>query len=168
MTDIMKLADDYAECMYLRREKHEARAALQSAIEALQAENERLKAQWAEWSDSLNSVMKQRNALRAQLEEMQRQAPVALEDEMLDTAISWCDSNGINVLGLEELSSLIQSLCITVRDTSPKALEPLTDERIDELEDAAFRDYMEGRIDCYTYAVARAIEAAHGIFGVSK
>jgi prefoldin subunit 5 len=39
------------------------------AIEALQRENEALKARWAEWKDSLNSVMEQRNALQKQLEQ---------------------------------------------------------------------------------------------------
>lgn len=75
MTDIMKLADDYAHKYSFVGDDSMpvARAALQSAIEALQGEVERLTRQWAEWSDSLDSVMKQRNALQAKLDELQRQ-----------------------------------------------------------------------------------------------
>ena len=42
-----------------------------------------------------------------------------LENKMLDAAISWCDSNGINVLEPEQLASLVNSLYITVRDAAP-------------------------------------------------
>ena len=45
-----------------------------------------------------------------------------LENEMLDAAISWCDSNGINVLEPEQLASLVNSLYITVRDAAPANL----------------------------------------------
>jgi hypothetical protein len=45
----------------------------------------------------------------------------SLQDEMLETAISWFDSNGINSLEVEQLISLVGSLYIAVRDTSPVA-----------------------------------------------
>ena len=38
-------------------------------------------------------------------------------DAMLDAAISWFDSNGINTLEPEQLASLVQSLHIHVTDT---------------------------------------------------
>jgi hypothetical protein len=56
----------------------------------------------------------------------QAQEPVELEDDMLDAAISWCDSNGINVLEPEQLASLVNSLFVTVRDASEQAQEPPT------------------------------------------
>lgn len=42
-----------------------------------------------------------------------------LENEMFDAAVSWCCSNGINVLEPEQLASLVNSLYITVRDADP-------------------------------------------------
>ena len=39
------------------------------------------------------------------------------EDEMLDAAISWCDSNGINALEPEQLSSLVSTLFVTMTDS---------------------------------------------------
>ena len=41
MNNIMKLADAYAECMYLRREKHEVRAALEAAVTAFEKDAKR-------------------------------------------------------------------------------------------------------------------------------
>ena len=46
-----------------------------------------------------------------------------LENEMLDAAISWCDSNGINVLEPEQLSRLVNSLYVTVCDAAQPAPE---------------------------------------------
>ena len=163
MTDIMKLATDYAQaCYHLANPEsydaeraEEARAALQAAIEALQAECAEHKDNAMRNARIAVNIKSERDTLRAQLEAIQRHGPVALEDEMLDTAISWCDSNGINVLGPEELSSLVRSLCITVRDTSTKALEPLTEDRIAHLWAFAWTG---DRV-----AFVRAVEAAHGI-----
>ena len=45
-----------------------------------------------------------------------------LENEMFDAAVSWCCSNGINVLEPEQLASLVNSLYITVRDAAPANL----------------------------------------------
>lgn len=92
--------------------------------------------------------------------------PVALEDEMLDAAISWCDSNGINVLEPEQLSSLVNSLYITVCDAAiaaPKALEPLTDDRIGELQVEHLYLSDDGYSIRGQWEFARAIEASHGI-----
>ena len=47
-----------------------------------------------------------------------------LENEMLDAAISWCDSNGINVLEPEQLASLVNSLHIAVIDAAPIPQQP--------------------------------------------
>ena len=46
-------------------------------LEQQAAEIERLNDRWAEWKDSLNSVMEQRNALQAKLSAMESQEPVA-------------------------------------------------------------------------------------------
>lgn len=43
---------------------------LASTIEALQRENADLETRWAEWKDSLNSVMEQRNALQAEVDRL--------------------------------------------------------------------------------------------------
>ena len=47
-----------------------------------------------------------------------------LENEMLDAAISWCDSNGINVLAPEQLSHLVNSLYVTVCDSVLDTAQP--------------------------------------------
>lgn len=52
-----------------------------------------------------------------------------LENEMLDAAISWCDSNGINVLGPEQLSHLVNSLYVTVCDATLDTAQPVQPER---------------------------------------
>ncbi len=45
---------------------------------------------------------------------------IITEDEMLDAAISWVDSNGVNALEPEQLASLVQSLHVTVTDAVTK------------------------------------------------
>jgi len=81
MTDLMKLATDYAQaCYHLDPHSYdpkyaaEARAALQSAIEALQAENERLiqeQAAWRSFTEMANNTVSkaeaERDALAAKL-----------------------------------------------------------------------------------------------------
>lgn len=89
-------------------------------------EEERLDVEWEPLfaAPKALAIPAERDALAAELASIQKQEPVALEDEMLDAAISWCDSNGINVLEPEQLSSLVNSLYITDCDAAPKALEP--------------------------------------------
>ena len=48
-----------------------------------------------------------------------------LENEMLDAAISWCDSNGISVLEPEQLSRLVNSLYVTVCDAALDTAQPV-------------------------------------------
>jgi hypothetical protein len=44
------------------------------------------------------------------------QEVVSLKDAMFDEAVSWCDSSGINVLGPEQLSSLVNTLYLTAQE----------------------------------------------------
>ncbi len=96
------------------------------------------------------------------------QLPVASEAEMYDAAISWCDSNGIG-LDPEQLEQLVNTLFVTICDTTPPVAQPapvpLTDEQINNLRQQ-YGVTSDGRgIKEFTYVVdfARAIEAAHGI-----
>lgn len=85
------------------------------------------------------------------------------EDELNEAAISWCDSNGINVFEPEQLASLVSSLWAIMIDAAP-ALRPLTDEQIHEIYDAVARQ--EPYMGAVTRRnIVRAIEAAHGIKG---
>lgn len=70
MTDIMKLADNYARlnAQTTAPGAHEARAALQSAIEALQAENERLDKENTDSLVSLATAIQHRDGFRKQLD----------------------------------------------------------------------------------------------------
>jgi hypothetical protein len=58
MSKIMELADAYGECLYLRQERHEARAALQAEDERMEAEIERLRVALHEFGDHLESCPK--------------------------------------------------------------------------------------------------------------
>lgn len=99
MTDIMKLADDYAAAQGDARADlganagmdeqdpmwiamNEARAALQAAIEALQGENERLKKQEIERllriETQVDGLIAERDALAAELAVIKLQVPSAL------------------------------------------------------------------------------------------
>ena len=48
-----------------------------------------------------------------------------LENEMLDAAVCWCCSNGINVLEPEQLASLVNSLYVTVCDAALDTAQPV-------------------------------------------
>ena len=140
MTDIMKLATDYAQACYNlanpdsydAERAEEARAALQSAIQALQAENERLTQDRDEWRDSTiaananaaseekrrREMQDQRDQLKSRLDDMGKGEPVAHVYAIERTGrplVAWDDARGIG-LG-DKLYA------------APKALAPLTDEQ---------------------------------------
>jgi hypothetical protein len=96
MNTLIELANAYATCCWSdgandmeHPNTDKARAALIQGIEALQAENADLETRWAEWKDSLNSVMEQRNALQAEVERFQEQRREAGKE--VGTERSLCD-----------------------------------------------------------------------------
>ena len=166
MTDIMKLATDYAQaCYHLANPEsydaeraEEARAALQEAIEALQSECAEHKENAVRNARQAVAFRAERDALRAQLEALQRQEPLCY--------VRNGEINRWNGLGGIGFSGPVYA--------SPKALEPLTDEQIEQAVKTygvSWTGYREDEHGFYTipvlspyhYQLARAIEAAHGI-----
>jgi hypothetical protein len=119
-----------------------ARAALVAGIEALQAENADLETRWAEWKDSLNSVMEQRNALRAELDALKAQEP---ERNYLQDIAACIGVGGYNGANDEQL---YERICDEfARATAPQAPapKPLTDEQMGKLyRQSALQDQING------------------------
>lgn len=86
-----------------------------------------------------------------------------LENEMLDAAVSWCCSNGINVLEPEQLASLVNSLYVTVCDATLDTAQQAQPERApsvpvltdDEL--AAFLRFDETTADDQSYDIEKSM-----------
>jgi len=152
MNTLIELADAYA---YASRQANDrdshTRAALVQAIEALQQANADLEDRWAEWKDSLNSVMEQRNALQAEVERLKAapQAP-ALPPEARDLPQAQVCCGDYANCG--------RPCTPRGRWQATQAPKPLTDEQIK----AIYQKYGTGRADGFADA-ARAIEKAHGI-----
>lgn len=143
--DIMKLADELTNAarnwpIQNPTVEANARIALQSAVEALQAE---------------------RDALAAKLQALQEQEPVAYKVEGSDGTKVWAKNTA------SVFAKHYPTLNTTPLYTAPKALEPLTEERIQKIL-RRFGWCIDG-IGEYTnqkqVAFARAIEAARGIGG---
>lgn len=74
--DLMKLADAYAETMYLRQDRYEARQLLLDALEELGREVAELKAGVALAVEQAETLIKQRDQARAELAAIRAQEPV--------------------------------------------------------------------------------------------
>lgn len=161
MTSIMKLADDYARS-YMSFGEPAARAALQSAIEALQWEVERLQAGYLKIRVALgldlhstDNLLDVAQALKAKLTALEKQEPIARVM--------------FNDRGLKTDNLLDCDLPVgTLLYAAPKALEPLTEAmRKDIAMQCAKLDWD----DDYSASVGKVIdaaEAAHGIGGTPK
>ena len=186
MTDIMKLADKYAEGSAEMREilnsevgtnetdqaiermTQQARAELQAAINALiaergalQAENERLTQDRDEWRDSTiaananaaseekrrREMQDQRDALQAKLDALQKQDPTY-------RCVPYSNVPGAVVSEPVDYYA------------APKALEPLTDEKIKHIF-MCETGWSISDSDSLLFDFARAIEAFHGIKGTT-
>lgn len=138
MTDIMKLADDYADKVARGKSgTQESRVALQSAIDALQAECAEHKENAIRNARIAVSIRAERDALQAKLDAMGKGEPVPewylpritevrTRLASLSSAMRPDDSLGM-VLG--NLSGQLAS-CerVALRYAAPKALAPLKDE----------------------------------------
>ena len=159
MTDHTKLLSDFPQINPSNYGDDEVNAmnawgiAAQTAIEELQGENERLKRELEISKLDAKEWYSQADALQAKLDAMGKGEPVAFMDQWGEVFRNEADA-------ADHMEGEPTKLY-----AEPKALAPLTDERIDELADTAFTDYMEDRNDDHDRAFARAIEAAHGIGG---
>lgn len=152
MTDIMKLADDYA----TEAAKYTApnaspvgtiktRAALQSAIEALQAENERLEL-------ALENACRKSEALQAKLTALEKQEPVA------HFGSAYVNENGVHITTVLGPVAIPQDAKLYA---APKALEPLKDDLKRAMWIAATIE-LPSQENCYLRGIADA-ERHHGI-----
>lgn len=159
MTDIMKLADDYAEkadawnCGELNPQiVDKYRATMQSAIDALQAENERLKAEKAGLEHVKNAFELQMQTLQSQLDTMGKVEPVGfVAPHDLKTLREGYPATVVMLPSNKRTEPLY---------AAPKARTPLTDEQIyfGQWDDGSgsSADFREG---------ARFAERHHGIGG---
>lgn len=184
MTDIMKLADDYAaknravanvieqgtsgELIEADGDKKRARAALKSAIEALQeenallegtlesrgrniaalqAENEQFRLLAKANSEALGAALVERDALQAKLDAMGKGEPVAYS---VGNTLKWHEGKGMTNA----------QLCAAPQALAP---EPLTDERITEIARYWSNSSFASSATRFCTDFARAIESAHGI-----
>ena len=206
MTDIMKLADAYA---VAQRDvsadlganagmdeqdptwvaMKEARAALQSAIDALQGENGQLHASLQSSRVAFEQVCKHRDALQGENERLLREVvnrnQRALDGDkavkVLDTTVTELEAlrakldewqrqepvghflsnygeEGLWLCCKAEIKGMTEPLY-----AAPKALEPLTDDRIGELQVEHLYLSDDGYSIRGQWEFARAIEASHGI-----
>lgn len=125
MTDIMKLADDYAQHKYVNGAEGRgpdapeartgyARAALQSAIEALQAENERLTLERDVNKRMRDMHFAEKSALQSRVDAMGKGEPVAYS---VGNTLKWHEGKGMTNAQLY---------------AAPKALAPLTQPEVVE------------------------------------
>jgi prefoldin subunit 5 len=116
------------------------------AIEALQRENEALKARWAEWKDSLNSVMEQRNALQKQLEqEHAARLNVAAMRDVLQAEVETLQYELDAVGAIKEERDAIRAELAAL-----KGAEPVYASKFEALIDAYLADYeMRSDEGCY-------------------
>jgi len=140
MTDIMKLIDDVID---YNASDERPRAALQSAIEALQGECAEHKENAIRNARQAVAFRAERDALQAKLDELQWQEPLpaGLERCEFDDECDYCDSpeQGTytrlihNPEDCTEAEFYICGGCLAGAippKAAPKALEPLTDEQI--------------------------------------
>jgi len=157
MTDLMKLHDEAVAAALdiaarsLGDRDNKTRAALQSAIEELQAENERLKADVNTLSVAYGSAVVERDALQSRLDAIGNGEAVAYGDA--------ARRRGKQVGALWQFDDLGLSMfvgeIIGQRYAAPKELAPLTDEQIVDIAKALRMPF--------NMEFIRAIEAAHGI-----
>ena len=135
MTDIMKLADDYA-WAYMSFGESASRAALQSAIEALQGECAEHKENAIRNARQAVAFRAERDALQAKLDELQAQEPVKFLVNGARFKLANCGPSSSGFVGFpKELAGRWVALVAADDDchlklAAPKALEPL--ERVAE------------------------------------
>lgn len=191
MTDIMKLADDYAQHKYVNGAEGRgpdapeartgyARAALQSAIEALQEENALLEGTLESRERNIAEMQAENERLELALEKACRKSEEF--QARLDAM-----GKGEAVGEWKHCSPELLASGVSCRDTprrpcecdhggshdhwiaAPKALAPLTDEQIYNVfaatvEDAEpFAELVGDPIWAEVVEITRSIEAAHGI-----
>ena len=134
-------------------------------IESLQQGNADLEDRWAEWKDSLNSVMEQRNALQAELSKLKGAEPVA-----------WMYQHKYprnNLLRFDRVGEPDRSVdgwteTPLYAGAAPQAPAPLTNEQIDRaaLEQTGFEG--GGTQAMNITDIRRIVRAAHGITGEAQ
>lgn len=165
MTDYENLMDEFAESQKLTfSERHKARSALQSAIEALQKEVSTLDVLLEEckmdWSGDVTQIKAEHKheiqAMQAKLAAMGKVEPVAWQ--FRTNGKHW------HVVQVCPPDDAYDEGTLSPLYAAPKALAPLTDEQLRQMRTDA-RASEDCANEYWFILFARAIEAAHGIGG---
>lgn len=163
MTDYENLMDEFAEAQKLTfSERHKARAALKSAIEALAAENERLNKNNGLIYTEVLQLRNERDALQAKLNAMGKGEPVGfMSPQQLELIKDPEDESGHYIpLRKTAAGNFVMALY-----AAPKALAPLTDKQLFANDDLlTINAHHIGDFNIVR-KITRAVEAAHGIGG---
>ena len=161
MTDYTKLIERLAN--YKRWDRPAIVWEAVDAIEALQGENGQLHASLQSARVAFEQVCKHRDALSAKLNELQRQEP-----EGWKTPEFWMNSVVTNPDCQVKDNLPHQDNCRWWRSgdfcncgAAPKALEPLTEQRLADIWKSVFQAHVPGV--AFDLELIRAVEAAHGI-----